>query len=137
MLDMGCYRNFGGSEEQLMIFSEGDLHEGGYMRLASVIEEVNDGTQRSPQRESSDSAPALPSSPTMTRRSVMAAGVLLRVYQVLAPSLAPRGRIFGSKLVLKSEWNEIDSPYFDAPGEAMVQDMNLTNARSKLHVTVI
>lgn len=42
---------------------------------------------------------------------------VVRLYQVLAPSLVGRGRVFGSKLALKHEWQALDVPYFDAPGE--------------------
>jgi class 3 adenylate cyclase len=41
---------------------------------------------------------------------------LLSLYQVLPPKLLPRGRAFGDKLRLKSEWVKVDGGYFDAPG---------------------
>lgn len=44
---------------------------------------------------------------------------VVRLYQVLAPSLVGRGRVFGSRLALKDEWQALDVPYFDAPGEDM------------------
>ena len=42
---------------------------------------------------------------------------VLHMYQVLAPSLAARGRLFGSRLALKEEWVSIDPPYFSSVGE--------------------
>ena len=41
----------------------------------------------------------------------------LHLFQVLAPSLVARGRFFGSTLALKEEWEQLDAPYFSAPGE--------------------
>ena len=40
-----------------------------------------------------------------------------KLYQILSPRMAHRGRIFGSKLVLKDEWAQVDVPYFLAPGD--------------------
>lgn len=40
----------------------------------------------------------------------------LHLYQVLAPGLVGRGRLFGSHLGLKEEWQMLDEPYFSAPG---------------------
>ncbi|GAX78739.1 hypothetical protein CEUSTIGMA_g6176.t1 [Chlamydomonas eustigma] len=45
-------------------------------------------------------------------------GQIMRIYQVLAPSLVSRGHVFGSKLSLKEEWVCVDEPYFNAPGVA-------------------
>jgi hypothetical protein len=45
-------------------------------------------------------------------------GQIMRIYQVLAPSLVARGHIFGSKVSLKEEWVCVDEPYFNAPGKA-------------------
>ena len=50
-------------------------------------------------------------------------GQRMRLYQVLAPSLLARGRIFGGKLALKAEWLALDSPYFSAPGEQLVTNV--------------
>ena len=43
-------------------------------------------------------------------------GQRLRMYQVLSPCQVGRGQVFGSKLVLKEEWTQLDAPYFSAPG---------------------
>ena len=37
--------------------------------------------------------------------------------QVLSPSLLSRGRAFGSRSALMSNWQQLHAPYFDAPGE--------------------
>ena len=47
----------------------------------------------------------------------------LHLYQVLAPSLVARGRLFGSELALGAEWLQLDPPYFSAPGEASSDGM--------------
>ena len=39
-----------------------------------------------------------------------------KLYQILSPQLAFRGRVFGTKLALKDEWVKIDASFFDAPG---------------------
>ena len=44
------------------------------------------------------------------------------LFQVLAPCLVARGRLFGSKLALEEEWMAIDQPYFSATGEQMTCD---------------
>ena len=54
--------------------------------------------------------------PAPTLAATAKARKLLRLYQILSPSLVERGRLFGSKLALKDEWVKIDSSYFDAPG---------------------
>ena len=41
----------------------------------------------------------------------------LHLFQVLAPSLVARGRFFGSTLALKEELEQLEAPYFSAPGE--------------------
>ena len=41
---------------------------------------------------------------------------MLQLYQVLAPCLVARARVFGSSLALKEDWIPVDAPYFDAPG---------------------
>ena len=41
----------------------------------------------------------------------------LELYQLLAPSLLSRGRLFGSALALGSSWDSTYKPYFSAPGE--------------------
>ena len=43
----------------------------------------------------------------------------LKLFQVLSPRLAYRGRVFGSKLALKAEWETLDTSFFDAPGNCM------------------
>ena len=40
-----------------------------------------------------------------------------KIFQVLSPNMASRGRIFGSQLALKDEWAAIDASYFEAMGE--------------------
>ena len=41
----------------------------------------------------------------------------LKLYQILLPAMAYRGRVFGSKLALKDEWVALDSSFFEAPGD--------------------
>jgi hypothetical protein len=43
----------------------------------------------------------------------------VRLYQLLAPELAGRAVVFGSKLALCDNWHCIDPPYFAAPGALM------------------
>lgn len=43
----------------------------------------------------------------------------VRLYQLLAPELAGRAVVFGSKLALCDDWRCIDPPYFAAPGARM------------------
>ena len=46
--------------------------------------------------------------------------ILLACPQVLLPSKAWRGRVFGSELALRPEdWDQLDRPYFDAPGQTL------------------
>lgn len=40
----------------------------------------------------------------------------VRMYQIAAPSLVLRTKVFGCKLALKGEWVCSDQPYFAAPG---------------------
>ena len=72
--------------------------------------------------------PAAPQ-PTLTRRGSaavgrrvgvraanLALGERLRVWQILAPPLAPRAPVFANRLALKAGWMCTDLPYFLAPG---------------------
>ncbi|GAX81930.1 hypothetical protein CEUSTIGMA_g9358.t1, partial [Chlamydomonas eustigma] len=43
----------------------------------------------------------------------------LHLYQALHPSLMPRGRLFGSTLALKEEWQMLSTGYFHAPGSTV------------------
>ena len=39
-----------------------------------------------------------------------------KLFQVISPGLAQRGRVFGTKLALKDEWFSVDESFFAAPG---------------------
>ena len=47
--------------------------------------------------------------------------VHLRLYQILAPNMVSRGRVFGSFLSLKpEEWKPTDVSYFETPGQSVM-----------------
>ncbi|GAX78935.1 hypothetical protein CEUSTIGMA_g6375.t1 [Chlamydomonas eustigma] len=66
--------------------------------------------------ESADAAAITQDTKVAVRKEFVKAFKMLRLYQVLAPSLASRARVFGNKVTLKKEWVQIDTPYFDAAG---------------------
>ena len=40
-----------------------------------------------------------------------------KLYQILAPRMAHRGRVFGTQLALKDDWEAVDDSFFAAPGQ--------------------
>ena len=63
---------------------------------------------------------------TATDKNNSAAGQQrFKLYQILSPQLAFRGRVFGSKLALKDEWVKMDASFFDAPGGCKIVNLSI------------
>ena len=41
-----------------------------------------------------------------------------KLYQILVPRMAYRGRVFGTHLALKDDWEAVDESFFAAPGQS-------------------
>ena len=95
LLDMGQYMYCPKGSTVPMILQPNDLRQENNEPLAPTTGEKAADVSLSPSRRTA----------------------VLHMYQVLAPSLAARGRLFGSRLALKEEWVSIDPPYFSAIGE--------------------
>ncbi|EFJ44638.1 hypothetical protein VOLCADRAFT_95039 [Volvox carteri f. nagariensis] len=84
------------------------------------------------------SAPSTPQAAMRRTNGTIVA--VIRVFQILSPSLVGRAKVFGNKLALRDEWRCSDDPYLAAPGTLKVPlgpaDIVAPNPTSMPYITM-
>ncbi|GAX78738.1 hypothetical protein CEUSTIGMA_g6175.t1 [Chlamydomonas eustigma] len=134
LLDMGEYMYRPSAAGDVLILSDGDMAMDAQKPSANVLTTASEMSNGANPQKSVDrvSRSGFAKASVADANKSTSNGRLLRLYQVLAPSLKSRGQIFGSKLRLKPGWVCVDEPYFNAPGLVNASSERLLSAK-KVH----